>query len=371
MQRSSRLGSTSTEEPDEVTVVGPVRPYRGGIALHTDLLIDRMRNQGLNVKVESWAQQYPRFLYQGFRPRRSDRVHQPSVSFRLSWWNPFSWISAGFRNRRRKVVLIGVTPFQYPIFLCVLLFSGALISRRSVLIAHNVTPHETTRLDRVMTTFFFRCVVVVLTHSRPEYEKARSLKANSRLATLPYHGPTWNSEVPHFKQTNQILFLGYVREYKGLDLLIEALSKVDLATSLIVAGEFWQPISRFQELCKTHQLTERVDFRPGFVEDIELEKLLDEVDLLVLPYRSATATQLPALARTRRTPSIVTPVGELANCVEHMKNGVVASHVTSDAIAQAISSVYHSDLLKSLSENCLPPDESSEWGLYMQVLLEE
>jgi glycosyltransferase involved in cell wall biosynthesis len=196
-------------------------------------------------------------------------------------------------------------------------------------------------------------------------------RGEARLAKLPYHGPRWDAELPPFRRTDRILFLGYVRDYKGLDLLIEALSKSEEMPALVVAGEFWQPVSKFRELAEKHRVAERVEFRPGFVDETDLLALLDQVDLLVLPYKSATATQLPALARTRKTPTIVTPVGELANSVEHMKNGIVASQVTADAIAQAIASAYNSDLLRALSENCSPPDERLEWDLYLKALLEE
>lgn len=350
-----------------MTVVGPVSPFRGGIALHTDALVKELLSNGNDVRVESWAHQYPRLLFKGFQPRRDDRVERSSVYFRLSWWNPFTWVGVGLRNRGRKFILVGVTPFQYPIFLCILLFGAAILGRRSVVIAHNVTPHETSRFDRFLTALLFRTVGSVVTHSNSEYQEALRFQPNCRLARLPYHGPQMGSETPPFTRTNRILFLGYVREYKGLDLLIAALSRTENTPSLIVAGEFWQPMSQYQELCELHQLAQRVEFRPGYVEDTEVPNLLDQVDLLVLPYRSSTATQLPAIARARRTPTIVTPVGDLANSVEHGKNGIVASGATTKALAEAIDLAYKN--LRFLSDNCSEPRLGQEWEQYLGTLL--
>lgn len=369
MRESSRFRPTPTEEPDEVTVVGPVSPYRGGIALHTDQLVRELKKRGLDVKVESWAHQYPPILFKGFRPKRPDRVESPFKKYRLSWWNPVSWIRAGLRNRGRRFILVGVTPFQYPIFFFVLLSGSAVFTRHSILIAHNVTPHESSILDRALTRFLFPLLGSVVTHSEPELVAARVFTSRVQRCSLPFHGTLEKSDARRHGSTRSLLFVGFVREYKGLDLLIEALAMVPQDISLVIAGEFWEPLERYSSLCKHHGVETRVTFKNGFVEDDVLAVLLDQADALILPYRSATSTQLPKIGRSRGVPSIVTPVGGLPETVSQGINGLVASGITPQDIAQSIGELYENDLLTVLRKGCEPPDESSEWSAYVSSIL--
>ena len=369
MRRSSRFRSSSTKKLDKLTVIGPVSPYRGGIALHTDQLVRELRKRGLNVNVESWAHQYPPILFKGFRPRRSDRVESPFINFRLSWWNPVSWIRAGLRNRGHKFILVGVTPFQYPIFFCLLLSGSAVFTRRSILIAHNVTPHESSILDRALTRFLFRLLGAVITHSEPELEAAQVFTSRVKRCSLPFHATLEKSDAPRYGSRRSLLFVGFVREYKGLDLLIEALTMVSPDISLVIAGEFWEPLERYSSLCEQHNVRARVTFNEGFVEDDALAVLLDQADALILPYRSATSTQLPKIGRSRGVPSIVTPVGGLPETISPGLNGLVASSSTSHDIAQAIEKLYEDDLLTVLRKGCTPPNENIEWDAYLSAIM--
>jgi glycosyltransferase involved in cell wall biosynthesis len=332
-------------------------------------MFDELRKRHSDVRVESWSRQYPGNVYKGFQPKRSDQKESSSVYFRLSWRNPLSWLRTGFRNRGRKFILIGVTPFQFPIYFFILLSGSALINRRSILIAHNVTPHESSIVDRALTKFLFRHLGIVITHSEHEHEAARLFTSRVERCSLPFHANLERTDAPRYGCTRSLLFVGFVREYKGLDLLIEALTMTPSDISLVIAGEFWEPLERYSSLCALHQVETRVTFSEGFVEDDVLAELLDQADALILPYRSATSTQLPKLARSRGVPSIVTPVGGLPETISPGLNGLVAPGASPKDLAQTIGKLYDDDLLAILRKGCKPPNETDEWDAYLSTFI--
>lgn len=353
-----------------LTIVGPVSPYRGGIALHTDRLSEELQVRGFDVVVESWSHQYPKNLYRGFQPRVIGQRECPSVYFQLSWRNPVSWLRVGIRNRGRKFVLIGVTPFQFPIYVLILLFGGALFNRKSVLLAHNVIPHESSIFDRALTKFLYRRLGAVVTHSETELEAAKFFTDRVSRCALPFHATLEKSAPSRSGVTKNLLFVGFVREYKGVDLLIEALTMVPQDISLIIAGEFWDPLERYIALCKHYEVEHRVSLIDGFVEDHVLAELFNQADALILPYRNATSTQLPKLGRSRGVPSIVTPVGGLPETISPGLDGLVTPGLSPREIAQTVEKLYENDLLMSLKAGCDPPDESSEWDCYLSTFVD-
>lgn len=341
----------------------------GGVAQHTDELVKRIRLIGYHTSHESWASQFPRRLFKGKSVPISVLRENSNVYFSLWWWNIFSWITAGVRNRNRKLIFCSATPFQYPIFLVILAFNSRYTRRKSILVAHNVMPHESSFLDSILTRLLFRSVGTVLVHGDPEAKKAEEIAPGRiSVAPLPLHSTVRTRIEPDTQIHYQILFIGFVRKYKGLDLLLESLQFIDSKVNLVVAGRFWEDTRSYEQIVDRLSLSNRVAFIDRYVSEEELEQLIDESDCVVLPYRSATSSQIPAITRKRLKPSVVTHVGGLAELVNHGHNGLIVHEGTPECLAEAINSIYEGNKALDLRRGCVAPDGVSEWADYLSAL---
>lgn len=351
-------------------IVGPTVPFKGGAALHTTELARRLDSEGSEVTLLSWRRQYPVRLYPGvLEPDEPEDIAFRNTFRILSWNRPDSWLRVGFRMRKQKsnVVLIGVTPFQYPIYLIILFFAGRLVRRKTVVVAHNVTPHETSRFDRVLTELFFRSVAGVLVHSISEQQRAEELGAIAKYAPLPFHFPGEVRIRESREPIRELLFLGFVRPYKGLDLLYEALAKIDPPVRLTVAGEFWEPEAKYTKLASDLGIRDRVSIRNQYVSTKEMVDLLHAHDALVLPYRTATGSQLPQIAAACGVQTIVTPISATLTDSDPTYDIIVADDASAMSLSNAIISFYEKYPVLPVGKS---HDSSTGWANYVKTLFD-
>lgn len=357
---------------DVWTVVGPTSPYKGGIAQHTTELAHRLAAGGDDVAIESWRHQYPDRLYPGARQTSADDYPAFEPTHRsLSWKRPHTWVATALRLRRRggTAVFVCVTPFQYPIYMAMLVFAGRRVRHRSMLIAHNVTPHEASRVDKIFTALMFRMVTGVLTHSARERDRAVAIGAHATNAALPFHfaaePATTRTRVRH----HTLAFVGFVRPYKGLDMLLDALAQSDTDFTLEVLGEFWSDAPEFVERARQLGIADRCVFRPGYAATCDIVELLDRSDALVMPYRSATSSQLPRVAFLRGVPVLATNVGDFAQQIRAGIDGLICQPNISD-IASAIRELDDDRTWRALVDAVVPPHVDEEWSNYVATLKE-
>ncbi|WP_432570925.1 glycosyltransferase [Kineococcus sp. SYSU DK005] len=363
-----------------VVVVGPAHPAKGGTALHTTELARHLAAApDSEVKLVSWARQYPAALYPG-RPEVPDGVPEvpgftPTVRS-LAWSSPASWVRTGRRLAAADlVVLTHVVPVQVPALLGVLAGLRSTRSRaRTVVVAHNVLPHEARPGDALLVRRLLSGVDGVLVHTDEQAELARAHgAARVEVADLPPHlpggaplpGPA-GSRVPR-DGALRLLSLGAVREYKGVDLLLEALRSVP-AARLTVAGELWGRAGRaVRELAADPELRERVELREGYVPAAELPALLAAHDALVLPYRSATASQNALLAFAHGLPVLATRTGSFPAQVRDGVDGVLVEPGSAPALVQGLLRLTGGGLQR-LREGVQAPDLEEPWFAYLAAL---
>ncbi|GAA2286245.1 glycosyltransferase [Nonomuraea roseoviolacea subsp. roseoviolacea] len=349
-----------------VAIVGPTYPYKGGGAQHTTELAHRLSALGHDVVIESWRAQYPSFLYPGQQTisapegRPYDRTER-----RLDWRRPDGWVAAGRRLRSADLVVLAVlSPVQVPAYLGILYGLGR--RARAVALCHNVLPHERKPYDRPLMRALLRRVDGVLTHSEQQAELARSLtSAPVGVAGLPPHLPSTHAQ----RSTTvhrRLLFFGIVRPYKGLDLLLRALPE---GVSLTVAGEFWGGLEETKALVAELGLAERVELRPGYVPAGDVPGLFARADALVLPYRSATASQNVWLGHEHGVPVIATRVGALADHVTDGVDGLLVEPGDAGALRAAIERFYASGEPERLRSGVKAVDPEPFWSAYTAELL--
>lgn len=336
------------------------------------MLARQFQAAGHETRIISWLRQYPERLYPGqqnveqaeFAP--FDDVERP-----LSWNRPDSWLRTARRLRREDLVVFAhTTPIQVPPYW---LMARTLRQHRprTVVLCHNVLPHERRRVDPSLVRGLFDACDAVVTHSVAEAAEARRLTVRPVVGlTLAPHLP--DAFVPQTGSTGvhrRLLFFGLVRPYKGIDVALRALAEGPADVRLRIAGEFWHNYEETVELVRALDLTDRVEIRPGYVPAGEVPTLFADVDGLVLPYRSATGSQQVWTAFHFGVPVIVTRVGELAADVRDGVDGFVVEPDSVESLADAIRAFYEPGVTLRMREQVKAVDPAPRWKTYIDGLI--
>jgi glycosyltransferase involved in cell wall biosynthesis len=380
-----------------VALIGPAHPYKGGAARHTTELAHRLAAAGHDVVLESWSKQYPAGLYPGGQQTVDVAEGEPFPGTRrlLSWRRPVGWFAAGRRLRDADVVAFALLiPLQAIPYLVILAgLRGLRPGRRAggprtVVICHNVLPHESRPADGLLTRLLLRRAATALTHSAEEAARARDLApaAHVTVARLAPHLP---AAAPVLHRSDhaggsddaerdgvlrsapcRLLFFGIVRRYKGLDVLLGALARAPAHVVLTVAGEFW---GRAEEEARSMMarlgIAGRVTLCPGYVPADQIPGLFAEADALVLPYRSATSSQNAWLAFAHGVPVVVTRAGTLADAVRDGVDGVVCEPGDEDELLRALERISAPGEAARLRSAVRPADPDGYWDAYLATLL--
>ncbi|WP_160050442.1 MULTISPECIES: glycosyltransferase family 4 protein [unclassified Nocardiopsis] len=363
-----------------VALVGPAHPYKGGGARHTTELAHRLRALGHPTVVESWRAQYPAALYPG-RQTIEDPEGEPYPDTRheLAWYRPDGWWRTGRMLAREAdlVVLTLFSPVQVPAYLGVL--AGVRSRRRAgarvVALCHNVLPHERRAVDVSLVRALLRRVDGVVTHSPEQARLAGGLRGPGRgdavVAPMPPHLPeTGGAADPVPGERRHLLFLGIVRPYKGVDLLLRALAEgAPEDVTLTVAGEFWGGTGELAALAGELGIADRVRLRDGYVPADRLPELFAAADAVVLPYRTATATQNVWLAHEHGVPVVATRAGTLPDHVREGVDGLLCAPGDAADLARALKALYAPGEPERLRAGVRPVDPEPYWRAYTERLL--
>jgi glycosyltransferase involved in cell wall biosynthesis len=365
-----------------LALVGPTHPHTGGIVHHTTELAHQLTAAGHDVELISWSAQYPAFLHPGTLhiPGGEPEVRLfPNTRYDLAWWNPISWWRAGLELRNYDaVVLVHAATVQVPAYLAVLKAfygrRGAGAPRpRVVVLAHNVLPHESRFGDKNFVRAFFSRVDAVLVHSEALAKLARSLvgaRTEVVVADMPPHlpvRPQARIKPDAAEPFHKLLFFGTVRHYKGLDVLLRALTQVP-DVRLVVAGDIWSGEKALRAQIDELGLTDRVTLRPRYVPGPEIPALFRGVDALVLPYRAGTASQNVSLAHAMGVPVIATRAGTLGAQVHDGVDGVLAEPDNVADLTAALHRFYAPGTPQRLRAGVPDVDGDSRWTGYVDVL---
>ncbi|WP_242889324.1 glycosyltransferase family 4 protein [Actinomadura litoris] len=353
-----------------IAVVGPAFPFKGGGAHHTTELAHRLSAAGHEVVIESWRAQYPRFLYPGQQTISEPEGEPfPGTRRRLDWRRPDGWWRTGRSLRERDLVVLAVlSPVQVPSYLGIL--GGLRRGSPVVALCHNVLPHERKPYDVPLMRRLLRRVDGVLVHSEAQADLARGLTGRPvRVAEMPAHLPASAKPAPpDGKVRRRLLFFGIVRPYKGLDVLLRALAAGPDGVALTVAGEFWGGLEETRALIAELGLTDRVELRPGYVPAADVPGLFAAADALVLPYRTATASQNVWMAHEHGLPVIATDVGGFGEQVRDGEDGVVCAPDDVPALTRALERFYAPGEPERLRSGVRPVDHGPVWAAYLDVL---
>lgn len=339
-----------------VFIIGPAHPLRGGgIVSFNERLARAFQENGHLCEIWSFSLQYPSFLFPGKTQfTTSPAPKNLTIHSVINSINPINWIKVGLRIRQKRPSLVVVRfwiPFMGPCLGTLL----RIIKRKEtkiICIADNAIPHEKRLGDRLFSTYFFKSCDAFIVMSQKVEEDLKKLIPQKpiQLTVHPLYDHFGNSmpkSVAREKlniplQEKVILFFGFIRKYKGLDLLLEAICDSRIQQQhikLIIAGEFYEKEEPYTSFIKQHQLNNSVRIENHFIADDQIAQYLCASDVVVQPYRQATQSGVTPLAYHFEKPMIVTNVGGLPEMVPHEKVGLVCNP-TPQTIADAIIRYY-------------------------------
>lgn len=342
----------------KILILGTAHPYRGGLASYNERLARQMAAEGHDIQVFTFTLQYPGFLF----PGKTQFTDAPApadlkISRVLNSVNPFSWIRTGLRIRKLKPGMMIIKywhPFMSPCF-----GTAARIARRSrksdtkvICIFDNVIPHEKSFIDRILTKYFTRSIDGAVVMSKSVGEDLKTFRVNIPVIFNPHplydnYGSVMLREEALSRlgldaSFSYLLFFGFIRAYKGLDLLLQAFADERFRNrklKLIVAGEFYENDAPYRELIDKNNLKDDVLLYDRFIGEDEVASFFCAADLVVQPYRSATQSGVTQIAYHFEKPMLITGVGGLGEIVPAGKCGYVVKPEPS-AIADAINDFF-------------------------------
>jgi glycosyltransferase involved in cell wall biosynthesis len=325
-----------------VIIIGPAHPLRGGLASFNERLARQYLSTGHRVMIYTFSLQYPGFLFPGTTQYSTEPAPTDlDIRVRINSVNPFNWLAVGNEIRKLKPALVVVRywlPFMGPCLGTILRRVKKNRSTKLVCIADNIIPHEKRPGDTAFTRYFIRPVDAFVTMSRKVLADLRLFDTRKPAAfvahplydnfgeALPTAEARRYLKLPEGERI--ILFFGFIRPYKGLDLLLAAMADERIRHGkirLVVAGEFYEDSKPYLDLIASLQLGDAVIMRTEFIPDSDVKYYLCAADLVVQPYRSATQSGVTPLAYHFEKPMLVTNVGALPDMVPHEKVGLVAS----------------------------------------------
>ncbi len=350
--------SSSIEQ--KIFIIGPAHPLRGGLASFDERLARQFLKQGFNTTIYTFSLQYPSFLFPGTSQYSTEEApNDINIKVCINSINPFNWIKVGFALKKLKPSIIVFRywlPFMGPCLGTIAWLVKLNKVSKIVCIADNVIPHEKRFGDKRFTQFFFSKVDAFVTMSEKVLLDLKTFtnKPSKQIVHPLYDnfGDALSKQVAKQylgieQHQNIILFFGFIRKYKGLDILLEAMKilksqaqqlSIPIPT-LLIAGEFYEDKKQYDDLIKALDIDELLILRTIFIPDSEVKYYLSAADFVIQPYKNATQSGVTPLAYHFEKPMLVTNVGGLPSLVPDGKVGVVAEPNAKD-IANKIIELY-------------------------------
>jgi glycosyltransferase involved in cell wall biosynthesis len=368
-----------------IALLGPTYPYRGGIAHYTTLLA-RALHEAHQVRMISFTRLYPGFLFPGVTQldASAEALRPPVEPERIvDSINPVSWRRAGLRIRAYEPEVL-IVPWWHPFF-GPSVGTAARIARhgdrpRRIFLCHNVEPHEASPLDRALAGYGLGAADGFLVHARAEAERLAKRARGRPVRVHPHPSYEVFSERAPSRdaaraalgaQGRVLLFFGYVRPYKGLLDLLQALrlARPDAWDRLYVVGEFYEPRGRYAALLADPALREKVVVVDRYVANEEVPIYFAAADAVVLPYRSATGSGIAQMAFGAGIPVIATRTGGLEDVVEEGISGLLVDPGRPEALARAVERYFDEGLATPLRNGVARARARFTWEALVEALL--
>ncbi len=369
----------------KIIFIGAAHPFRGGLATFNERLSRELISMGHEVELYTFTVQYPSFLF----PGKSQFTDAPApeglkIFRKINSINPLNWILVGNEIRKKKPDLLLFKfwlPLMGPCFGTIARRAKKNQHTKVISILDNVIPHEKRIGDIAFTKYFLNACDGFVTMSDTVSDDLKKFVPSKSAIQNPH--PLYDNfgeaipleeakrQLNLAQEFHYLLFFGFIRKYKGLDLLLEAFDDERLkkfSLKLIVAGEFYEDAKPYHELISKLHLQERVILKTDFIAEEEVKKYFSAADVIVQPYRSATQSGVTQIAYQFNKPMIVTNVGGLPQLVPNGKVGLCVAP-DAKAIADAIFNFFENNLQQKFLEGIREEKKKFSWTTFAENIL--
>ncbi len=362
-----------------IVIVGPAYPLRGGLASYNErLALELMQNN--RITLLTFSLQYPQFLFPGESQLSADaKPENLTIDIALNSINPLNWISTGLKYKRLKPDLI-IFRYWMPFFGPCFGTLARIIKRNKqthiIAITDNIIPHEPRFFDKLFSRYFLSILDGALAMSKKVLDDLHNFPLRKPLPKMIYHAhplyDNFGSGVNRIEACSRlqldankryVLFFGFIRHYKGLDLMLHAMALLPKYLDdvvLIVAGEFYEDSKPYLSIISEKKLESRVELRTHFIPNSEVNLYFSVADLVAQPYRNATQSGVSQIAYHFELPMIITNVGGLSELVPHGQAGLVCE-ANAEALSLALTEIYKPGLLTHIRTQLATLKQQFSW----------
>ncbi len=370
----------------KIVIAGPAHPYRGGIAEFSNRLALQFQSEGHDINIVTFSLQYPRFLFPG-KTQYTDSPAPENIKIirSLNSVNPLNWLINGRKIKKQKpniLLLRFWLPFMGPCLGTVARIARSSKHTKVICIFDNVIPHEKRPGDRLLTRYFTKSIDGAIVMSGTVEDELKIFRKDIPVKFNPHplfdsYGEAVPKEYamaalnldPGF---SYLLFFGFIRAYKGLDLLLDAFADIRLRKwklKLLVAGEFYEDDTPYRTKIRQSKLENEVIIFDRFIKDREVPLFFGAADLVVQSYRSATQSGVTQIAFHYERPMLVTEVGGLKEIIPDGKCGYVVKP-DPQSIADSIVDFYDNNRKETFVDGVKQEKQKFTWDKMTQSIIE-
>ena len=375
-------------EGKHIVIVGPAHPLRGGLATYNERLARELMLKN-HVTLLTFSLQYPNFLFPGQSQFSDDlKPEDLSIDIALNSINPLNWFLVGRKYKKIKPDII-IFRYWMPFFgPCFGTFARIVKSNHHtqiIAITDNIIPHEKRFFDTPFSKYFLPVLDGAVAMSRKVLGDLQNFPISKPVKKTGYHAhPLYDNfgrsvskseaceSLGLDENKRYILFFGFIRNYKGLDILLEAMSLLPESlkdVNLLVAGEYYEDSAPHDEIIAQKQLGKRVELHTKFIPNDDVKLYFSAADIVAQPYRNATQSGVSQVAYHFETPMIITNVGGLSELVPHGEAGWVCEPMA-ESLAAAIVSMYVPKRLDHIRNSLKELKKQFSWPSMVKALEE-
>ena len=372
----------------KIIIIGPAHPLRGGLASFNERLAKEFQLQGNEVSIYTFSLQYPNFIFPGTTQYSTEPAPKDlKIKVCINSVNPFNWIKVGTHLKNENADLIIVRywlPLMGPCLGTILRKAKKNNRTKVVCIADNIIPHEKRFGDKPFTKYFVKPVDAFITMSEKVLLDLRLFEKNKPAQIVPHplydnFGDKVSKEEARKKlginhQEFVMLFFGFIRNYKGLDILLDAIKIIkdkenpNFNFKVLIAGEFYEDRKKYDEQIEKLGIGNLLILHTDFIADSEVKYYFCAADMVIQPYRNSTQSGVTPLAFHYEVPMIVTNVGGLPIMLANETVGLVAEP-NAISIAKKVEEYYRVNGQVYYLRNLINEKQKYSWAKMAQTIL--